>query len=82
MAKVKAMESRFFVDYCTGDRVRILKKNIPDKQTALDIAKKYLEKYRKKWKEGVISVYTISYERGAPMQKMYEVYEVHITDNQ
>jgi len=74
MAKVKAVESKFYVDYCKGDSVRILRKNIPDKQTAIEIAKAYFEKYRKKGKQGIITVFTISCERGAPMQKMYEGY--------
>jgi len=76
MAKLRAMESRFYVDYTKGDRVRVLKKNIPDKQTAIEIAKAYLEKYRAKDKCGIITVFTISCERGAPMQKIYDGFEL------
>lgn len=76
MAKLNAMESKFYIDYCKGDKVRVLKKNIPDKQAAIEIAQAYLEKYRAKGKSGFISIFTISCERGAPMQKLYEGYEI------
>jgi len=76
MAKCNVKESNFYVDYCRGDRVRILKKNISDKLSAIEIAERYFEKYRRKGKEGIITVFTISCERGFPMQKIYEGYSL------
>jgi len=76
MAKCKAMESNFYVDYCRGDRVRILKKNISDKLSAIEIAERYFEMYQRKGKEGIITVFTISCERGFPTQKIYDGYSL------
>lgn len=65
----------YFVEFTKNDRSRILHKST-DKTEAIEFAKNKQAKYKERNKHGMISVFTISTERGAPMQKCFEFFEV------
>ena len=65
----------FYVDFTYGDRVERIAET-PDKSEAIEKAQQTQLTKREAKQTGVISVYTISTERGAPMRKVFEFYEV------
>lgn len=65
----------FFVSYTEKDNSEILHKT-PDKAEAVEFAKKTQADYKAKGYHGMLTVYTLSTERGKPMQKCLEFFEV------
>ena len=65
----------YFVEFTHGDKSKRLIKTT-DKAAAIAKAEKKKAKYLAKNKSGIITLYTISTERGMPMQKCLEFWEI------
>lgn len=65
----------YFVSFTENDKSVILHKT-PDKAEAVEFAKTTQSDYKAQGKHGMLTVYTLSTERGKPMQKCFEFFEV------
>lgn len=65
----------YYVEFTHGDKSKRLIKTT-DKAAAIAKAEKAKDKYAKKGKTGIITLYTITTERGFPMRKCFEFWEV------
>jgi len=66
---------QYFVDFTHGDKSKVIHKT-DDKAEAIEFAKSKQTKYKAAGRTGILSVYEITAERGAPMQKCFEFFEV------
>lgn len=65
----------YFVSFTENDNSVILHKT-PDKAEAVGFAIERQADYKAQGKHGMLTVYTLSTERGKPMQKCFEFLEV------
>ena len=65
----------YYLTFTYGDKTKRLMKT-DDKEKAIAKAEKKKAKYLAKNKRGIITLYTISTERGMPMQKCLEFWEI------
>lgn len=66
---------QYFVDFTHGDKSKVIYKT-DDKAEAIAFAKRKQAKYKATGRSGILSVYEITGERGEPMQKCFEFFEV------
>lgn len=65
----------YYLTFTYGDKTKRLMKT-EDKEKAIEKAEKKKAKYLAKNKSGIITLYTVSTERGIPMQKCIEFWEI------
>ena len=66
----------FYVDFTAGNESERLADELPDLSAAIEVGAAKQTEYKAMGKHGVISAYEISAERGFPMKKCYEFWEV------
>lgn len=65
----------YFVEFTSGDLSERIAET-PDKAAAIATGKAKQAEYKAVGKHGIISCYELTTERGAPMRKCYEFWEV------
>lgn len=66
----------FYVKFVSDDEKERLTVELPGKAAAIATGKAKQAEYKAAGKHGIITVYEISTERGMPMEKCYEFWEV------